>query len=401
MNRLIYIANNRLPTEKAHGLQIVQMCEALADSGYDVTLVTARRRNTPAMHAVRNLWDYYGVARNFALRRLPCLDLIDRFPARWQRLPFMLQTITYLLVLWVWLLPRRADVLYTRDAFAGFMLALLRPLLWRRAQIVYEVHQVRGSRLGERIQRFVARRAVVVAITGHLAQHMRDLGATRVLVAHDGIRAARFADLPARDEARAALGIAADAFVVGYIGRLHTMGMSKGLDTLIDAIAQAAQDGPAIELLLVGGPQAGVDTLRQQWAAHGLSPDRLHAVGQVTPDEVPCYLAAMDVGAMSLPWTTHFAYYASAIKLFEYMAAGCAVLASDLPSTAEVVQDGETARLVPPGDVAALAGAIRELATDPAMVRWLGAQAQAEAQHYTWDARAARIRSFVGAEERV
>ncbi len=393
---LIYLANNRLPTEKAHGLQIVQNCEALADAGYAVTLVTPRRINTPELRRVASLWAHYGVKRNFAFHRLPCLDLFALFPR--YHVAFITQTITYLLALLLWLPFRRRDVLYTRDVFVAFTLALLRPLLWRRAKLVYEVHQVHESRTGRWMQGFVARRAFVVAITGHLAQHMRDLGARRVQIEHDGFRAARFENLPSRQDARAAVGLPPDAFVVGYVGRLHTMGMSKGLDTLVSALASIDPDAAAIHLLLVGGPAEGVAQLRRAWKEHGLPAARLHAVGQVAPDAVPRYLAAMDVGVMPLPWMEHFAYSASALKLFEYMAGGCAVVASDLPSTAEVVQHGDTALLVPPGDAGALAAALRQLATDPDLCARLGQRAQAAAQHYAWDRRAARIRNFIGEE---
>jgi glycosyltransferase involved in cell wall biosynthesis len=387
--RLIYVANNRLPTEKAHGLQIVQMCEALAETGYAVTLVAPRRFNTPEMRAVRSLWDHYGVVQNFEFRRLWCLDLFPLFPR--YHIAFLTQTLTYLAGLLVWLLFRRVDVLYTRDLFAGVVLALAHP----HTRLVYEVHQVHSSWLGQRAQGFLARRAQVVAITGHLADRMRALGASRVLVAHDGIRAARFANVPSRAEARSALDIPPAAFVVGYLGRLHTMEMPKGLDTFVNAIACAVETGAEIDLLLVGGPEASAAALRAQWIARGLPPARLHTAGQVAPDAVPRYLAAMDVGVLPLPWTEHFAYHASALKLFEYMAAGCAVVASDLPSTAEVLRDGETGLLVPPGDATAFADALQRLYADRDLCRRLGEQARIDVQQYTWSARAARIRAFI------
>ena len=51
--KLLYLANIRLPTEKAHGLQIMQNCEAFADVGAEVTLWCARRVNTPELRNVR------------------------------------------------------------------------------------------------------------------------------------------------------------------------------------------------------------------------------------------------------------------------------------------------------------------------------------------------------------
>ncbi len=269
MTSMLYLANNRLPTEKAHGLQIVQMCEAFTEAGNEVTLVTAQRRTVTIQD--RDIWDYYGVARCFAFRRLPCLDLIDRTPLRFQIIPFMVQTITYLMALSIWLLPRRADVYYTRDWLIGLLITITRP----RARLVYEVHQKHHSRFGCWVERLLARRALLVPVTGHLADQMRALGARRILVEHDGIRLARFAHLPDRPTARAALGLdlPPGAFVVGYVGRLQTMGMAKGLDTLIDGIAQAAdQSGTDCYLLLVGGPESGVQTLRDQWTVRGLPP---------------------------------------------------------------------------------------------------------------------------------
>ncbi len=384
--RLIYLSNNRLPTEKAHGLQIVQMCEALADAGYAVTLVAPRRFNTRELRRVRSLWDHYGVRRNFAFTRLPCLDLFPLFPR--SVLTFLTQTFTYLLALLVWLPFQRADVFYTRDLFIGAALALLRP----RTPLIYEMHQVHRSRPAQRLQRLLARRAHVVAITGHLADYMRALGATRVLVAHDGFRAARFAELPSRAEARAAAGWPADAFIVGWVGRLTMLGLDKGVGTLVEALRQVE----GAHLAIVGGPEDMVAALRSRWAAAGLETMRFLATGQVAPDAVPLYLSAFDVCAMPHPWTEQFAYYTSPLKLFEYMAAGRAIVTSDLPAFAEVLTDGETALLVPPGDVAAWAVAIRRLRDDPALRERLETRARAEAlARYTWAARAAAIKAFV------
>lgn len=384
--RLIYLSNNRLPTEKAHGLQIVQMCEALADAGYAVTLVAPRRFNTRELRGVCSLWDHYGVRRNFAFTRLPCLDLFPLFPQH--PISFVTQTLTYLLAILAWLPFQRADLLYTRDLFIGAALALLRP----RTPLIYEVHQVHHSRLGQRLQSLLARRAHVVAITGHLAEHMRALGATRVLVAHDGFRAARFADLPSRAEARAATGWPADAFIVGWAGRLTMLGLDKGVGMLVEALREVE----GAYLAVIGGPEEMVAALRGHWTAAGLDEARFLVTGQVPPDAVPLYLRAFDVCAMPHPWTEQFAYYTSPIKLFEYMAAERAIVASNLPAFAEVVRDGETALLVPPGDVAAWAVAIRRLRDDPALRERLGAQARNEAlARYTWAGRAAVIKAFV------
>jgi glycogen(starch) synthase len=122
-----------------------------------------------------------------------------------------------------------------------------------------------------------------------------------------------------------------------------------------------------------------------------LPPERFLLAGQVNPDAVPAYLAAFDICTMPFPWTAHFAYYASPLKLFEYMAVGGTIISSDLPAVAEVVRDGESALLVPPGDADALAAALRRLYDDPGLRARLGAKARQGAAYYAWGARAARI----------
>jgi glycosyltransferase involved in cell wall biosynthesis len=95
---------------------------------------------------------------------------------------------------------------------------------------------------------------------------------------------------------------------------------------------------------------------------------------------------------MPFPWTEHFAHYASPLKLFEYMASGRAVIASDLPSTAEIVEDGVNGLLYPPGDVQALAAALKRLHEDAALRERLGKAGREQALgQFTWKARARRI----------
>ena len=212
-------------------------------------------------------------------------------------------------------------------------------------------------------------------------------------VAHDGVRAARFAAMPDREAARATLGWPADACIVGYMGQLHTMGMDKGVALLLDAVAQV----PGASLGLVGGPEAMAESLRQRWLDSGRAANEFLYAGQVAPQEVPRCLSAFDICAMPFPRTRHFERYMSPLKLFEYMAARRAILASDLPSVREILRDQETALLVPPSDMLALAAAVTAL-QDAALRQRLADAAYAEVMaHYTWAQRARMIRQHIEA----
>lgn len=394
MPRLLYVSLMRTPTEKAHGLQIVQNCEAFANNGYDVELWGARRWNTPKMRAVNDIHAYYGVQPTFNIRRIPVLDVMPLAGGiqALERIAFYLQIVTYIIIMWLLVWSRDDDIFYTRDEYVLLALSLIKP----RHKLVYEAHLFPQTRGGAWVQRQTVRRAgTVVAITAPMKDaliNQRGADAESVMVAHDGIRAARFADLPDRATARQQIGWQGAPFIVGFVGRLHMLNTGKGVDTLVEALSNMGDD---VAFALVGGPDDMADSLRNQWLAAGHPPERFLYAGQVLPEQVPLYMRAFDVCVMPHPHTEQYAYYTSPLKLFEYMASGTPVIASDLPAWADVVQDGVTALLFPPGDVGALRTAIERLQADPALRDLLADAAEERVfTQYTWDMRAKHILEF-------
>ena len=394
MPKLLYISLMRLPTEKAHGVQIMQNCEAFADAGCDVTLWVARRWNTSEMRAVADPFLYYGIHANFKVRRIPCIDIFPLFPpeSAGARIAFYILQLSYALVSAILLLFTRAEIYYSREAFILSLLSRLQAPM----SLAYEVHQFPQSGRGAALQRHVlANVGSVIATTPRLRDDLvsqRGAKPARVIVAHDGIRRARFADMPGQSAARQQIGWSRDAFIVGYVGRLHTIGMDKGVGTLVEALA--ALDGAC--LALVGGPDDMAEALRRRWLALGAPPDRFLFAGHVPPDDVPLYLSAFDVCALPLPASKHFAQYASPLKLFEYMAAGRAIVASDLPAWSDVVTDQDTALLLPPDDAAAWSKMLVRLRLDADLRARLGQRARESVMaNYTWDIRAARILAHI------
>jgi glycosyltransferase involved in cell wall biosynthesis len=396
--KMLYIANMRFPTEKAHGLQIMQNCEAFADAGAEVNLWVTRRFNTPQMRAVADPWAYYGVKRNFRVRRLPCIDLMPLTAEQNNlaaKLVFFLQSGTFALVALMMALFMPADIYYSRDAIMLLLLSYIKP----QHKLAYEAHKFSQTGRGRWLQQSVVRRVgTIIPVTPKLGEQLITLGANpaRVLAAHDGIRRERFENIPDQQQARREIGWPEDAFIVGYIGRLHTMTMDKGIGTLVEALRQVNDASVA----LVGGPDDMAESLRQQWIDSGLPESRFLYAGHVLPERVPLYLSAFDVCAMPFPWTDHFAYYASPIKLFEYMASRRAIVASDLPAFADVIADGESALLIPPSDVNALAAAIIRLRDDSALRKHLADCAYERVMaHYTWAGRAQAILNKVMSDE--
>jgi len=401
--KLIYTANARIPSEKAHPYQIVQMCEAFADAGVAVTLLYASRRNLPEL-CTDDVWGFYGVKRNFVAERLWVLDLhplarhLGPLARVWDGLSALLVMLTYNLSLLLRLPRERKAVIYSRDPLSLVLIAALWPR-WA-GRLFLEVHTYPATNIGIWLRRWlVGRIAGWVVITNHLRQRYEALGipADRLLVAPDGIRRARFEVKGDRTDWRAKIGWPVDAFIVGYMGRFHTLGMDKGLSDLVEAVILLAGDQSAhpVRLGLVGGPAEAVEGLRARFRTAGLPDEMVLYAGQVPATAVPNYLRAFDVCAMPFPWTEHFAYYASPMKLFEYMASGVPIVATDLPSTAEIIRNGENGLLTPPSDPIGLAGALRRLRHDPELARRLADQAARDVGNYTWDARARRILGLI------
>ncbi len=157
--------------------------------------------------------------------------------------------------------------------------------------------------------------------------------------------------------ARAALGVAADALVLGTVARFDPV---KRLDALVDALGTLAR--PRATLLLVGdGPER--DRVRHRAAEAGL-------------DARVVFAGWLDEPARVFP---AFDLYVSAsrkeglpLALLEAMGAGLAVVATDVAGHRDVVRDGETGRLVPPDDPRALAAAAAELLDAPERRRRMG-----------------------------
>jgi glycosyltransferase involved in cell wall biosynthesis len=86
--------------------------------------------------------------------------------------------------------------------------------------------------------------------------------------------------------------------------------------------------------------------------------------------------------------------HTSPLKAFEALAAARPIVASSLPSSREFLRDGENALLVPPGDPAALAAALRRLLADPALAERLARAAWESSPAFSWETRAGALRAL-------
>ena len=176
-------------------------------------------------------------------------------------------------------------------------------------------------------------------------------------------------------------------FVVGFVGTFKGW---HGVDLLLAAFGDLHRADPSTQLLLVGdGPLR--PRFEEEVREAGLQDAVTFARG-VAHQDVPHYLAAMDVAVAPYPALDEF--YFSPLKVFEYMAASRAVVASRTGQVAEVVVDGVTGLLYEPGDRAGLVNSIQRLQKDAVLRNELGRRASACSVR-TWSQNAAQIIDWV------
>jgi len=195
-------------------------------------------------------------------------------------------------------------------------------------------------------------------------------------------------DIGQMDAVREAAETTSEGTVL-YLGSLHPW---KGVEVLVRAISEV----PTGRIQIVGGVRERISSLRALADTLGVA-ERVDFVGPVPPNRRFDYIKTATVCVLPLTTASIASRYTSPLKLFEYMAAGKAIVASDLPSMREVIKHGVQALLVPPEDPHALAVAIGRLLGDGPLRDRLGGAARQLAEDYDWQRRATRIIDFVSA----
>jgi glycosyltransferase involved in cell wall biosynthesis len=220
---------------------------------------------------------------------------------------------------------------------------------------------------------------VVACGSEAVAAEVRRIGVDdrRIVITPTGADPDLFAAPVDRAATRRRLGLDA-RFVVGWVGSFRKF---HALDQAVEALV-GFEDAT---LLLVGdGPErAGLEQLAR---ARGVA---LHCTGTVAHDDIPAYLAAMDVALVLAPPDRTFHY--SPLKLAEYLWAGLPVIAPRAGELPSQLHDGVDSVLVRPGDPADLANALRRLHDDPEERARLGRGAREAAAHWSWDRSVARV----------
>ncbi len=329
----------------ARGIQAVNTVWALAEKTQVVFFPASFSEET---------WAYYDLPR-----KGPILKEVSRKIGPFKSL------LRYLLAL----LPhlKGGDLVYTRHLKAAWWLVKLKAL--HRKPVVYEAHEIFTEKHPhlEKVEAQVFKSVQgVVCVSQGLKRAIGTRFSTKATVIPNGTRLLKI-NLEAK--------FASSPRFVLYVGSLRYPW--KGGESLLSSLTYWPQ---GLKLLLVGGKK---------------DHPRIKSLGFVPPAKIPPFLKRAQLAVLpNSSKMTQSQLYTSPLKLLDYMAAGCAVVASDLPSVRELVSEKE-ALLVPPDDPKALAEGISHLLNDTKLRLSLAKAAYNRAKEFTWQRRAARILSFL------
>lgn len=398
--KLIYLANLRLPTEKAYGIQIAKTCEAIADLDCSVILLCPFRISK----VKDNFFSYYGIKRNFTFKKVFTPDFY--LPGFLNKIAFGVKSLYSALVLVFYALVEGADIFYTRDELVAYILSFF------KKNIIFEGHRF-SSKRKIFYSRFKKKNLKIVVISQGIKDDLVRFGIEdrNILIARDGVDLKDFNIDISKIDARKKLfgGLHKEAFerkkIAVYVGSLFSW---KGVNIFSETAKYLCEKNVNYLLFVFGGTdKKDVNELKKELANIG---DKLHPnlipifyFGNFSYKDVPYILKTADCLVLTGNKSESIsAKYTSPLKMFEYMASGRPIVVQDLPSFREVLNE-QNSILVKPGDAKELASGINKVfksldddnPVDPDLPERVSRKALEDVRQYSWQKRAEKILDFI------
>lgn len=386
--KIYYIANVRMPTEKAHGVQIAKTCEALATLGAEVELIVPDRKST----IKEDIFDFYGIKKNsFIFRREKCFDFVGL--NYFGPLGYWLQTLYFYWKLKLNLVEQPDTVYYTRDLPLAFLLTFKFKPVFLELHSLPDAYGYFYKKISWPLYKLAFKRfAGIVVISKGLEKALvqRGIDNRKILIARDGADVFQYVtrDVPMdKIKARETLDLPVNKQIVVYTGHLYEW---KGAQVL--ARSANLEEVKNVQFYLVGGTNEDVKTFKKKYRRI----KNLHVIGWVSPKLVPMWQWAADVLVIPTSGRSDIGQlYTSPLKLFEYMMSKRPIVAARISSINEIL-DRSSGTFFDSDSQYSLAQAIKKVlenedeAKNKAEVAFNRATTE-----FTWGCRAALILNFL------
>lgn len=392
--RVVY--HHRTQGVDAQGIHIHEMCKAFSALGFDVVKVALHAQEQPGAVSRSGLvnratarlpgWIYEILELGYNLVGIPRLYLAVKI----HRPLFIYERYS---------LSNLSGVVVSKLTGTPLVLEVNSPLAWEKSRY----GGLTFKALAQRLETWIVNNASrTITVTGVLKRMLAGQGADsgRIAVMPNGVNIEDYDAMPIAERQndlggaghavrKTGEGAKGNGAILGFVGWFRQW---HGLSEMLEALEGRGIFRQGARLILVGDGPARPELegfIRQRQLEESIT-----ITGPVDRRALLGHLAGMDIALQ--PAATE---YASPMKLFEYLAAGKAVIAPDQENIREVVRHGEHALLFPPGDWAGLAQGVEELMHDPALRLRLG-QAGRRAireNRWTWEGNAARVVEMMAA----
>jgi glycosyltransferase involved in cell wall biosynthesis len=377
------LCNARFPSTAAHGVYLARLCESLAQEGHDVELIVPKRFG----EVKDDPFHYYDVKASFRITKIWSFDFLV-FGKVLRKAAFILQYLNfYLFVLSHFLFRSRKRIIYTMDNL-GCLLSFL------GYRVIFETHvSIGGYR--KYLLPLLHRSEKMVAVNSLIKRDFVNAGFSpeKILVAPNGVDLSLFSNDLSKEDLRKSRNLPLSFKIISYVGKYKTMGVEKGVDEILRSFHEVQRKNTHLLIVGLGDDEKKEVTDRIQ--TMGIPAEMYTLIGHVTQKEAASYMRLSDILVMNYPNTPYYATSMSPMKMFEYMASGNPIVATDLPSIKEVLNESN-ACLIDPNKPDSLTGAFRSLLDSEQAAKRLSEAAKNDVLSYTWKKRAEKILTFIG-----
>jgi len=377
--KIVYLAQSAIPSRTANSIHIMKMCQALASNGHDVHLCFFMESDNKDFDCT-DVFNYYGIKNNFHITK------IGTFPIRNSRIRYLLSSLFLLPLLFNTLRKIKPDLVYSRDIYTCCLSSFFghAVVVESHAPLWQGMLEAVSFQLLTQQRKFLRLVVITDALREAYLAHYPKLDPEKIIVAHDGADPVNLSFIGKRIVGRAGV------LQVGYVGHLYD---GKGVE-VIEAVAPLMRH---VDFHIIGGLERDIRRWRQRIGGNNVI---FH--GFVPQGDLSEYIAGLDVcllpnqykvkayGESSGRRENDIAKFTSPLKMFDYMAHGKVIIASDLSVLREVLTE-ELALFVTPDDFSGWIVAIDTL-QDATLREKLGKECKNKfLSEYTWATRAQRV----------
>ena len=378
--KMVYMTlNGDIPSRKANGIGVINICSQFADCGFDVELILLKYKSlTPDLINNKiNVFDFYSVTENFKIKYLS--------------IPFFLSFPRQLGYSAVAVLRKAFSgnsLFYSRHVELAFFAALFGKIS------VFESHNYLKARqspvyhlwLKTMQNRFKKTALIVTTQAGKKSYIQDEVPEDKILVEPNGVNKNQFDISKSIETLKSTIQIPIDKKTVGFCGHLYK---GRGIEELLECADYLKK----VFFLIVGGEPEDIN--RNKKLAKKFNLANVKFTGFVPQSKVPEYLLASDILVMPYTKKTLTHRYMSPMKMFDYLACGRPIVATDFPVIREVLKDRKNAVLVPQGSGHDIAAGIKWFIDNPESAKRISEQAAKDALQHTWEIRAKRITEWL------